>query len=383
MTLNMVQLGSYVDLVMGQAPPGETCNKKAEGTVFIKAGEFQARSPAIREWTTQPLKFAKTKDTLVCVVGATAGKVNFATFDCAIGRSVAAVRPKPEKVDALFLFHFLQTTVQILRDRSQGAAQGVITREMLQSLKLVLPPLPEQRRIAAILDQADALRTKRREAVAHLDNLTQSIFIDMFGSPISSQSKWPLTTLSTACQKISDGTHHSPPIQEKGIPYITAKHLKSYGLDFFTDPWFISESDHKKIFSRCDPQLDDVLYIKDGATTGIAGLNKYNFEFSMLSSLALLRTKKDLLHPMFLCHWLNHPMVKTEILGAMAGAAIRRLTLAKIKAILIPLPPIELQHAFDKVITQIYKLRAHHSTSLSEHESLFASLQHQAFRGEL
>lgn len=192
MSSGMVQLGEYVDLVMGQAPPGEACNKDGEGTIFVKAGEFQERFPAVKEWTSKPLKFAKTNDTLVCVVGATAGKVNLASFDCAIGRSVAAVRPKLDKIDPLFLFHFLQTTVGQLRDRAQGAAQGVITREMLQLLSLVLPQLPEQRRIAAILEQADTLRAKRRGALAQLDELQKAIFVEMFGEYSPGHSPWPV-----------------------------------------------------------------------------------------------------------------------------------------------------------------------------------------------
>ena len=161
-----VELNGLVDVVMGQAPPGDACNKEGNGTVFVKAGEFQERHPVIREWTTKPLKFSKAGDVLVCVVGATAGKVNESAFDCAIGRSVAAVRSTRQKIDQRFLYHFLKTKVMQLRDGSQGAAQGVITKEMIFSLSVVLLPLPEQRRIAAILDQADALRAKRRETLA-------------------------------------------------------------------------------------------------------------------------------------------------------------------------------------------------------------------------
>ena len=80
MSAATIELGEVVEIVMGQAPPGAACNKDGEGTVFVKAGEFQERSPAIREWTTQTLKMAAPDDSLVCVVGATAGKVNYSTF---------------------------------------------------------------------------------------------------------------------------------------------------------------------------------------------------------------------------------------------------------------------------------------------------------------
>lgn len=84
----VLQLGDVASTVMGQAPAGKDCNKAGNGYPFVKAGEFSADRPVIREWTTNPLKKAKEGDVLVCVVGATAGKVNLG-IDCAIGRSVA------------------------------------------------------------------------------------------------------------------------------------------------------------------------------------------------------------------------------------------------------------------------------------------------------
>ena len=95
------QLGDVSDFIMGQAPPGITCNDRGQGTLFVKVGEFGERFPEKKVWTTKPLKFAKTGDVLVCVVGATVGKLNLG-IDCAIGRSVAAVRPN-ESVNTVFL----------------------------------------------------------------------------------------------------------------------------------------------------------------------------------------------------------------------------------------------------------------------------------------
>ena len=161
-------LGEIVETIMGQAPPGSACNKEGRGTVFVKAGEFADPLPLVREWTTKPIKRAWSTDVLVCVVGATAGKVS-RSIDCAIGRSVAAIRPIEKHVDSGYLFHFLSTKTLFLREKSQGLAQGVITRDMIESLDLHLPRLAEQRRIAAILDQADALRRKRGKVIYYLE----------------------------------------------------------------------------------------------------------------------------------------------------------------------------------------------------------------------
>ena len=96
--MSLVDLGEVTETVMGQAPPGKECNKDGVGTIFVKAGEFGPRFPIEKEWTTKPLKFSKSGDVLICVVGATAGKINLG-IDCAIGRSVAAIRPLSKHLD--------------------------------------------------------------------------------------------------------------------------------------------------------------------------------------------------------------------------------------------------------------------------------------------
>ena len=109
----VIKLGKVIDVVMGQAPPGKSCNKEGNGTPFVKAGEFSTHRPVIREWTTEPKKMGCRADVFLCVVGATCGKINFGE-DCAIGRSVAALRPKQEFVEQKYLYYFMSMMVQVL-----------------------------------------------------------------------------------------------------------------------------------------------------------------------------------------------------------------------------------------------------------------------------
>lgn len=163
-------LGDLADLVMGQAPPGEACNSDGVGTPFVKAGEFGVRHPTIREWTTKPLKHAHTGDVLICVVGATSGKLNLGA-DCAIGRSVAAIRPA-RGLDSVFLYHQLQPHVLHLRAGSQGSAQGVIDKQTLAQLGIGLPPLGQQHRIVAAVESH---LSRLDEAVATLERVKRNL----------------------------------------------------------------------------------------------------------------------------------------------------------------------------------------------------------------
>jgi type I restriction enzyme S subunit len=165
-----VDLGNVATFVMGQAPPGQDCNKNGEGAPFVKAGEFGLTHPVIREWTTRPLKIARSTDVLICVVGATCGKINLGA-DCAIGRSVAAIRPN-HGLRQDYLFQFLQTQISSLRAGSTGSAQGVISQDALSKVRLPLAPRAEQDRIVA---KIDSLVAKSKRARVHLDHVSKLV----------------------------------------------------------------------------------------------------------------------------------------------------------------------------------------------------------------
>lgn len=172
----ILPLGELATFIMGQAPPGNSYNEEGRGTVFVKVGEFGERFPVHAAWTTEPLKFAKLGDVLICVVGATIGKLNLG-IDCAIGRSVAAIRPQP-RLSQVFLYYSLMPVTMRLREDSRGTAQGVISRPDLAAIPVWCPPLAEQHRIAAKVDElmglCDQLQAARAEREATRDRLTAS-----------------------------------------------------------------------------------------------------------------------------------------------------------------------------------------------------------------
>lgn len=265
----------------------------------------------------------------------------------------------------------------------KGATRGKLNKSVLENILIPLPPLPDQLHIANLLSKAENLIAQRKESIRLLDEFLKSTFLGMFGDPATNSKGWEEKTLKDVCFKIQDGTHFSPPIIPEGIPYITAKHVRENKVEFWSNPWFISEESHSDIYKRCNPVKGDVLYIKDGATTGYAAINPYDFEFSMLSSLALLKPKKGITNSEYLCAWLNNPNAKRSILTKMAGGAIKRLTLTKINALSILLPPIELQTQFAQIVEKTEALKTQYQQSLQELENLYGSLSQKAFRGDL
>ena len=293
--------------------------------------------------------------------------------------------PKTDQILPDFFYYLLGSEVfkGEFAKRASGAVVKNLNSTMVKGVEVPLPPLEEQKRIAKILDAADALRAKRRESLAQLDALLQSAFLDIFGDPSQNPHSWKICKMVDVSTKITDGTHHSPPIVEEGVPYVTAKHIKNDGIKFFENPWYVSPEEHAKIYSRCDPVQGDVLYIKDGATTGVAAINHFGFEFSMLSSVALIRPNRNIVLPEYVCAYLNNDKSKKRFLGDMGGAAIKRLTLAKIKRFDIPIPDMEAQQRFSEIVYRIQEQSQKLRAQLDFMDELFGSLQQRAFSGEL
>jgi len=173
-------IGDVADLVMGQAPPGNECNKDGVGTIFVKTGEFGELYPEVVEWTTKPLKLAKAGDVLICVVGATVGKLNLA-IDCAIGRSVAAIRPRRD-IDTKYLYFSLMPYTLKLRSQSRGSAQGVIGKEELNAVEIRLPSLKEQHRIVAKVEELMALCDQLEQQQTHSIEAHQTLVASLLGT---------------------------------------------------------------------------------------------------------------------------------------------------------------------------------------------------------
>lgn len=160
--------------------------------------------------------------------------------------------------------------------------------------------------------------------------------------PFEIPGSWIWVRLKTICDKITDGTHRSPPNGPNGeYMYISAKNIKDSGIDL-SNVTYVSETVHREIYSRCDPKIGDILFIKDGATTGTVTINTLEDQFSLLSSVALIRTS-SLINPNYVISIMKSPLFYREVRNQMDGGAITRVTLQKIESFLLPLPPINEQ----------------------------------------
>ncbi len=354
-----------------------------------------------------PQKYAtKTTDEgdiLLARYGGSLGKVFRAhkgAYNVALAKVIILY---PEVVDDEFLYlyyysHFYQDFC--IKAGYGRSAQAGFNKSDLNELLFPLPPFIEQQRIVdrieSLFTKLDEAKEKAQAVVDSFETRKAAILHKAFTGELTAKwreehgvgmESWRTISFKDVCKKITDGTHHSPINTENGeYMYITAKNIKENGIDL-TNITFVSKDVHEEIYSRCDVQYGDVLYIKDGATTGIATVNTIEKPFSLLSSVAVLRPDKKQILAEYMAYNLNSSKTKTMMISSMSGNAITRLTLSKIKAASITICSLDEQEEIVRIIDDLLEKEQQTKEAaeavLDQIDLMKKSILARAFRGEL
>ena len=270
-----------------------------------------------------------------------------------------------------------------------GTTRGKLTKAGASGILIPMPPLPEQRRIATILDQADALRAKRREALAQLDSLTQSIFIEMFGDPVTNPKGWSRVRFASLLENIDSGW--SPVCMDRAAQGDEWGVLK---LGAVTSCAY-KESENKALpegvafDSKIEVKPGDLLFSRKNTYHLVAAcaLVDATRERLMLSDLIFrFRLNSDAkVEKQYLQSLLIFPSKRSEVqkLAGGSSGSMPNISKGRLLELDIELPPFSLQQIYSTRIQSIEALKTAHRKSLAELDTLFASLQHRAFAGEL
>ena len=297
------------------------------------------------------------------------------------------LRPQAEMLDGRFLARWL--VLQFQRGIFQGMCrqwvnQAAVNRDSLMRLRIPVPPLPEQRRIAEVLDRAEALRATRRAALAQLDALTQSIFIDMFGDPATNPKAWPLKRLGDCCTGVIDCPHSTPVYSTGRTPYpcVRSSDIQKGTLDF-ADAKYVDRSEYDKRIARGKPTRGDVIYCREGARFGNAARVIDDTLLCLGQRMMLFRPNPTVAVSEYIWAFISSPAGYRQAARSVDGSAAPHVNIREIVAFRIPAPPPALQRDFAGRVAAVEKLKATHRASLAEFDALFASLQHRAFMSEV
>jgi type I restriction enzyme S subunit len=203
-------------------------------------------------------------------------------------------------------------------------------------------------------------------------------------SPLGRLPKeWECDKLISFCQKIQDGTHFSPKTDVNGkYKYITSKNIRMGFIDL-SNLEFLNEKAHNLIYKRCSVEFGDVLLTKDGASTGNICINSLNEEFSLLSSVALIRGKKKVLKNEFIFQFFMEENGQKSLIEQMSGNAITRITLTKINNTFIKVPPFDEQEVIIKKLKPQDELINQERIKLSKLQSIKTGLMQDLLSGKV
>ncbi|WP_082078314.1 restriction endonuclease subunit S [Pseudomonas sp. FeS53a] len=291
------------------------------------------------------------------------------------------LKKKNAGVDEEFFYHLLGSDLvyQEFSRRAAGAIVKNLNIDLVQKVEVVFPPLGEQKRIATILDKADALRAKRRKALDQLDALAQAVFIEMFGA-----DECPFFELGEALEFItSGGRGWAKYYSEQGARFIRSYDVQMNHISD-AEPIYVAAPDNAEA-RRTIVRQGDVLLTITGSKIGRVSPVSKKFDGAYVSQhVAILRGDACRIDSDFLSYYLSLPAGgQRQIEKSQYGQTKPGLNFEQIKKFRVPDVSIEIQREFTRRLKAIEELRQAQTRHLVASESLFSSLQHRAFRGEL
>ncbi len=364
----MLRLGDYVRVRTG----------KLDANASDSSGQYPFFT-----CSQEPLRISSFSYDCECVLVAGNGDLNVKYYDGkfdAYQRTYIIEPVDKEQLDVRYLFHLMSVYVDQLRNMSIGGVIKYIKLGYLTEAKFAIPPLSEQRRIAEILDRTEALRAKRRTALAQLDALTQSIFLDLFGDPFANPSKWKKANLGDFASFVGGGTpsRACPEYFAGSICWATSKDMKYEFLDDTEE--HITQQAVNDSATKIVPAGTILVVVKSKVLAHRLPVAVARVETCFGQDLKGIVLKNGF-ETSFVATSLR--LGSRWLLERARGINTEGLTLDHLRAFPMIEPPSRLQGEFAQRVGQVERLKASSRASLAELDSFFSSLQSRAFRGEL
>ena len=300
-----------------------------------------------------------------------------------INQRICRIMPKDERLDVNYLFQLLNSDkfeTEAMRN-SSGAAQLNLSSKWLNNYEIPLPPLHIQKAIAAKLDKAQEIISYNQQLLEKYDQLTQSLFIDMFGDPVKNEMGWEVKNLGNITHLITDGKHGNCSDEPgSGYYFISAKDVRNNKINY-TNSREIPKKEFEEVDKRTNLQSGDLVMINTGATIGrmaialdIPETRRSTFQ----KSVAIIKVKKDIISSFFLQYVLELGLETFANMGS--GSAIKNLLLSEMRRFKIIIPDLNLQNQFAERIAQIEIQKTMAQESLAKSQELFQSLLKESFK---
>jgi type I restriction enzyme S subunit len=376
------QLVEIADVLMGQSPPSSTYNQEGNGLPFFQGkAEFGDIYPVATKYCSRPLRVAEPNDILLSV-RAPVGPVNLSPSKCCIGRGLSAIRGKKHKIDQLYLFYYLRSIEARLSERGQGSTLGAIGRNDLEKIEVPHPiNLDAQHRLASALQKAHGIAQKREEVNQLASKIIQSVFLKMFGDPVSNSFRFPTTTLGDLAVMSRYGPRfYNQPYSESGVPILRTTDITEEGdLSLENAPKLDVEAED---LVRYRLRKGDVVISRSGSLGRCAVFDSDGVDCIPGAFLLHFRFGEDVL-PEYIHHYILTPGIQTRIREMGRVVAQPNVNAKELKSLNVPVPPIDSQRKFIETKSLFRRLKQSQMKSTREISELYQSIMQKAFRGEL
>jgi len=390
-------ISSFCSTGSGGTPSRANVDGYYDGTIpWVKSGELREdiildteekiTELALRESSA---KLVPKGALLIAMYGATIGRIAELGVDGTTNQAVCHIVPDPKVADKRYLFYGLRSKVPELIKQGAGGAQPNINQQIIRDTQIPLPPLPEQKRIAAILDKADAIRRKRQQAVKLTEELLRSVFMDMFGDPVTNPKGWETGNIDTVLRNPKTDLRCGPfgtqlkvhELVNEGIPLFGIESVRNGKFHYKTSKFLTTRKAAE--LGSFDTKPGDVLVTRMG-TIGEACVVPEGVEEARISyHLFRIRTDRNKCLPEFLAATIFQSGTFLVQLKNMAhGAIMDGLSTSNLRDVILLIPPITEQIKYVEVVKKSEKLMESHKETVMASDTLFTSLLQQAFRGE-
>lgn len=397
--MNKVILGNYISQIRGISyqPNDISKTQSVDFVPILKANNItddgidDSDLIFIHKSKVRPEQLIRNGDILI--VGSSGSKdivgrgIEFQSdYNGSFGAFCKLIRVTDHNLDHNYLYFFFKTKFykEILKRSLQGININNLRNENIDSIAIPLPPLPEQKQIVAILQEADALRRKKKEILEKSNRLASALFLEMFGDPVRNEMRWPKVFLGNVTDLITDGKHGDCTNKENsGYYFISAKDIHD-GIIDYSNARQILQKDFEEVHRRTNLMPGDLVIVNTGATIGKMAIATEDFrtqKTTFQKSVAVVKVKLDYLN-IFYLKFLFGLSLK-DLVKSSSGSAQQNLLLSQMRKIPLILPPLPLQNDFAKKVEAIEDTTKQIESSLQKMEKLYDSLLQKAFTGDL
>ena len=432
-------------ITKGTTPTSIGYQFQTEGVPFVKVENIEKNrinTQSIYQFISNEAHFALSRsafeegDVLFSIAG-TIGKTALVKADdlpCNTNQAVAIIRGTDKVLLPLYLKYNLSfRSHEIFMTNARGGAMNNVSLGDLKQIKIIIPPLAEQKRIVEKLDevlaQVDTIKARLDGIPAILKRFRQSVLASAVSGKLTEEwrggsspsscekellkivecrksfvakrmqvpqehlkneeypipSSWKWTSLDALASKIVDGVHHKPVYVDEGIPFMSVKDIRG-GKISFDNCKYISLKTHMDIHPRCNPAKGDLLITKSG-TIGRTAIIKTDSIFDLFVSVALVKPASQKVNMEYinitLMHWVN----SIDISSRVVGTAIKNLHLRDMRVLAVPFAPLDEQKEIVRLVDNYFELadtiEAQVKKAQARVDNLTQSILAKAFRGEL